>query len=124
MTSKKETGMAIFQELMPHVTIPKEMPKERMAPELGGLSMEYAFGTLWSREGLDRRSRSLVTLGILIALKASKELEYHFPIAMTNGLTKEELDEVIYHASAYAGFPAASEASHVAQEVLLNQKNK
>jgi 4-carboxymuconolactone decarboxylase len=84
------------------------------AGELGKLAYEYVFGQLWSRPGLDRRSRSLVTLGILIALRASDELNFHFPAALRNGLTRKEIEEVIYHASGYAGFPAAAAARSLA----------
>lgn len=86
--------------------------------EIGELAVQYAFGTLWSREGLGRRERSLVTLGILIALRATEEMEYHFPLALKNGLTREELAEVVYHSSGYAGFPAAATARQVARRVI------
>ena len=118
MDSKKEAGLKIFHELMPDIQGADFQTSERFAGELGTLSLENVFGTLWTRPGLDRRSRSLVTLGILIALRASGEMAFHFPIALRNGLTREELEEVIYHATAYAGFPAATEASHVAAKVL------
>jgi len=62
--------------------------------------------------------REEVTLGILIALRAEGELRLHFPIALRNGLTRGELGEVVYHATAYAGFPAASTAGRIGQEVL------
>src|SRR5580704_5368435 len=65
---------------------------------LGRMGFDTVFGQLWSRPGLDRRSRSLVTLGILIALRATEELKFHIPAALKNGLSKEELEEVIYHA--------------------------
>src|SRR3954471_3363876 len=84
------------------------------APELMELGIENVFGKLWSRDGLSRRDRSLVTLGILIALRSTDELAAHFAIARNNGLTDDELAEVIYHASGYAGFPAASTARNVA----------
>lgn len=119
---KQQIGLDIFHELLPEVRNVGQQSPDSIAPELSNLSLEYAFGTLWSREGLDRRSRSLVTLGILIALRASKELSFHFPIAMTNGLSKEEIDKVIYHATAYAGFPAASEAANVAKTVLKKEE--
>lgn len=119
---RQQIGLDIFHELLPDVQNVGQQSPDSIAPELGNLSLEYAFGTLWSREGLDRRSRSLVTLGILIALRASKELSFHFQIAMTNGLSKEEIDEVIYHATAYAGFPAASEAANVAKTVLKKEE--
>lgn len=91
-------------------------------PTFGGdiamLAKENVFGNLWARCGLSRRDRSLVTLGILIALRADNELRYHFPIAIRNGLSRGELEEVIYQASGYAGFPAAGSARVVAQETL------
>jgi 4-carboxymuconolactone decarboxylase len=82
------------------------------------LVKQNVFGNVWPRCGLSRRDRSLVTLGILIALRADFELRYHFPIAVRNGLTRSELEEVIYQASAYAGFPAAASARVIAQETL------
>jgi 4-carboxymuconolactone decarboxylase len=84
------------------------------SPDIGGwmteLSMDNVFSKLWLREGLDLRGRSLLTLGILIGMRAYEELTVHFPIAVKNGCTLEELNEVIYHATAYAGFPAANNA--------------
>ncbi|MFM6832791.1 MAG: carboxymuconolactone decarboxylase family protein [Novosphingobium sp.] len=86
--------------------------------EIGELAVENVFGNLWAREGLGRRERSFVTLGILIALRATEELHYHFPIALRNGLTKDEIAEVIYHCSGYAGFPAAASARQVAKSIF------
>jgi 4-carboxymuconolactone decarboxylase len=84
------------------------------SPDIGGwmteLSMDNVFSKLWLREGLDLRGRSLLTLGILIGMRAYEELTVHFPIAVKDGCTLEELNEVIYHATAYAGFPAANNA--------------
>ena len=84
------------------------------APEFPRLAFENAFVQLWSRPGLGLRERSLVTLGILIALGNEGELRSHLASAVRNGLTREELEEVIYHASAYAGFPRAASARAVA----------
>jgi 4-carboxymuconolactone decarboxylase len=89
--------------------------------ELGVLAMDNVFASLWVRPGLDLRGRSLLTLGILIALRAYDELTVHFPIALANGCTVEEIEEVIYHASAYAGFPAANSARRAATESLRKQ---
>ncbi|NTG90886.1 carboxymuconolactone decarboxylase [Agrobacterium rhizogenes] len=83
--------------------------------EIGLISV---WGALWARDGLSRRDRSLVTLGILIALNAETELRTHVKIALTNGLTKDEIAEVIYHSSGYAGFPAAVAARTAAREAL------
>ena len=94
------------------------LPEGTFAPELSELALVNVFGRLWAREGLDARSRSLLTLGMLIALQAADELKIHFMIALQNGLTREELEEVVYHATGYAGFPAASEAGRIAAEVF------
>ena len=90
--------------------------------EIFELSMDNVFAKLWVREGLDLRGRSLVTLGILIALHAYDELKVHFPIALKNGCTLKELEEVIYHSTAYAGFPAANVARRAALETLRAEK--
>ncbi|MET7335382.1 carboxymuconolactone decarboxylase family protein [Nonomuraea sp. NPDC005650] len=90
----------------------------RLGEELVEIGLTSVWGSLWARAELGRRDRSLVTLGILIALGAETELKTHFQIAMTNGLTKEEIAEVIYHASGYAGFPAATAARNAAREAL------
>ena len=94
----------------------------RFAGEMAQLSLDNVFARLWIREGLDLRARSLLTLGILIALRAYDELLVHFPIAVKNGCTIEELEEVIYHATAYAGFPAANVARRAALETLRREK--
>ncbi|CPR09175.1 gamma-carboxymuconolactone decarboxylase subunit like protein [Mycobacterium bohemicum DSM 44277] len=120
MTDSRAQGLEVFREMMPGL-IPDGVTSLRdggVAGELGDLTIDHVFGALWTRPGLDRRSRSLVTLGALIALRATEELRYHFPIALRNGLTQEEVDEVIYHSAGYAGYPAAATARGVAREVL------
>ena len=91
------------------------------ANELGALAFDNVFAKLWVRPGLDLRARSLVTLSILIALRADDELKLHFPIALANGCTLQELEELIYHATAYAGFPAANCARAAATESFRKQ---
>ena len=120
MTNLRDEGLRVFRELLPGVLPDGEVDfgADGFAPELMDIGVESVFGRLWTRDGLSRRERSLVTLGILIALRASDELHAHFRIARTNGLTDEELAEVIYHASGYAGFPAASTARNIAAEAL------
>jgi 4-carboxymuconolactone decarboxylase len=115
MTNLRDEGLRVFRELLPGVLPDGDIDfGDGFAPELMDIGIESIFGKLWTREGLSRRDRSLVTLGILIALRATDELKFHFKIARNNGLTDEELAEVIYHASGYAGFPAAATAKNVA----------
>jgi 4-carboxymuconolactone decarboxylase len=126
MTNLHDDGLQVFRELLPGV-LPDgpndqvDFGSDGFAPELMDIGIESVFGRLWAREGLDRRDRSLVTLGILIALRASEELHFHFKIARNNGLTDDELAEVVYHASGYAGFPAAATARNVAAKALAEE---
>jgi 4-carboxymuconolactone decarboxylase len=120
MTETRTEGLNVFKELMPGIITDdvKSLRDGGFADELGELSIDHVFGSLWTRPGLDRRSRSLVTLGVLIALRAEEELKFHFPIALRNGLTIEEIEEVVYHIAGYAGFPAAATARKIGREVL------
>ena len=78
----------------------------------------YAWGDVWNRPGLDRRQRSMITLAAVTALGAEKELELHVRGALNNGLTPEEIREVIIHAGLYAGIPTANAAMRIADEAL------
>jgi 4-carboxymuconolactone decarboxylase len=118
MTDVRTQGLQVFRELLPGALQDDDLRDGKFADELLEIGIDNIFGRLWTREGLSRRDRSLVTLGILIALRATDELKFHVQIARTNGLSEEEIAEVIYHASGYAGFPAASTARAVAREAL------
>jgi 4-carboxymuconolactone decarboxylase len=81
-------------------------------------TMEHAWGAVWTREGLDRKTRSIVTVSMLIALRAHGPLKGHVRGALTNGVTQEEIREIIMHSAAYCGYPAALAAMKVAKEVI------
>ncbi|MCV7280836.1 carboxymuconolactone decarboxylase family protein [Mycolicibacterium flavescens] len=120
MTDVREQGLQVFRELLPGV-LPDgdvELPTGNFADEMFGLALDSVFGRLWTRDGLSRRDRSLVTLGVLIALRADEELKLHFKIARTNGLSDAEIAEVLYHCTGYTGFPAATSAMKIAEETL------
>jgi 4-carboxymuconolactone decarboxylase len=78
----------------------------------------YAWGDVWARDGLDRRTRSIVTLTALTALRAENEIAMHVRAAITNGLTPVEITEVLLHTAVYAGLPAANAAFAIAQKTL------
>jgi 4-carboxymuconolactone decarboxylase len=82
------------------------------------LITRYAWGEIWTRPGLDRRTRSCMTLIALVALNRMDELGMHVRAARRNGLTKEEIKEVLLHSAIYCGVPAANAAFAVAQQVL------
>jgi 3-oxoadipate enol-lactonase/4-carboxymuconolactone decarboxylase len=82
------------------------------------LITRYAWGEIWSRPGLDRRTRSAITIAMLVALGREHELAMHVRTALRNGLTADELKEVLLHAAVYCGVPAGNGAFAVAQRVL------
>jgi 4-carboxymuconolactone decarboxylase len=82
------------------------------------LITEFAWGAVWTRDGLDRRTRSAITLAILTALGHDNELALHVRAARRNGLSDDEIAEILLHTSVYAGVPAANRAFAIAAEAL------
>src|ERR1035437_1374150 len=107
---------AAFPGVLPDGDI--DLRDGKFGDELVEIGLVSVWGALWARDGLSRRDRSLVTLGLLIAQHADVELRTHVKVALTNGLTEDEIAEVIYHSSGYVGFPAAIAARTAAREVL------
>ncbi len=81
----------------------------------------YAWGAVWGRPGIDRHLRSIITVSVLTALRAEGELEMHLRAALRNGVTPDELKEVLMHVGVYAGLPAANSAFAVAARVLREE---
>lgn len=88
------------------------------AADAAAIALEAAFGAVWSRPGLERKQRSLVTLGILIGTGKSSELKNHVRAGLNNGLTVSELQEVLIQSIPYCGFPCVAEAIQATVEVL------
>jgi 4-carboxymuconolactone decarboxylase len=89
-----------------------------LTAEFQDLITRYAWGEMWTRPGLDRRTRSCVTVAMLIALNRPEELALHLRGALRNGVTRDELKEILLHAAVYCGVPAANSAFRLASEVL------
>ena len=85
------------------------------------LITRYAWGEIWARPGLDRRMRSAITLMALVALNREHELAMHIRAALRNGLTREEIKEVLLQSAIYCGVPAANGAFSVFQEVMSEE---
>lgn len=81
-----------------------------------------AWADVWDRPGLDRRTRSAITLAVLAALRAEDELAMHVRAALRNGLSPEEIAEVLLHTAVYAGLPAANAAFNIADSVIRDEK--
>ncbi|MBS1789212.1 MAG: carboxymuconolactone decarboxylase family protein [Acidobacteria bacterium] len=88
------------------------------APKLVELTDDVLFGDVWEREGLSKRDRSLITVTALIALNRTEQLRFHLGKAVENGLTREELVEVITHLAFYSGWPNAMNAILLAKELF------
>lgn len=95
-----------------------EASKTTFTTDFQELITRYAWGSVWTRPGLDRRSRSVAVLTAMIALGHWEELAMHVRAARTNGLSPDEIAEVIIQAAVYCGVPAANHAFAVAQQVL------
>jgi len=98
-----------------------ENPRERIrpiVPKLIDLTEKVLFGDVWERPGLSKRDRSLITVAALVALYRPEQLRIHLARALDNGLSKEELGEVITHLAFYSGWPTAVTAASVAKEVF------
>jgi 4-carboxymuconolactone decarboxylase len=84
----------------------------------------YAWGEIWERAGLTRRERSLITLAMLVALNREPEFRMHIRAALNNGVSTEEIREVLIHAGIYCGLPAANAAIQVAEQVIKETKDR
>ncbi|RSM76303.1 4-carboxymuconolactone decarboxylase [Amycolatopsis sp. WAC 01375] len=114
-----ETGMKVRREVLGDAHVDRAVAR---TTEFSRPFQDYitkgAWGSVWSRDGLDRKTRSCVTLAALTALHAHDELAMHVRAAVHNGLTAQEISEVLLHTAVYTGAPAANTAFAVAQRVL------
>jgi 4-carboxymuconolactone decarboxylase len=115
----QKAGEAVRREVMSDVFVDRALSNANDFDQpLQDLVMENAWGGPWTRDDLPRSTRSLITIAMLIALKAPNELKGHVRGALRNGATKEEIRGVIMQATAYCGFPAALEAMRAAREII------
>jgi 4-carboxymuconolactone decarboxylase len=112
-------GMKVRREVLgdEHVDAAVERTSDFTA-DFQDLITRYAWGEIWTRPGLDRRTRSAITLTALIAVGRFEELRMHLRAALRNGLEENEIKEVLLQSAIYCGVPAANTAFAVAQEVL------
>src|SRR5919199_1795098 len=119
MDERYEAGMKVRREVLGDEHVDRATAN---ATEFTQPFQEYitrsAWGEAWTRPGLDRRTRSCITLAVLTALRAENEIPMHVRAALRNGLTPDEIREVLLHTAVYAGVPAANSAFALAQETL------
>jgi len=90
-----------------------------IVPKLGELRDNVLFGDIWERPQMSKRDRSLITVAVLTAMYRTEELKGHMQRALDNGVTKEEILELITHVTFYAGWPTGVNAARVAKDVLV-----
>ena len=105
-------------------TSPARESLRQFAPKLIDLTENVLFGDLWERPQLSKRDRSLITCAALIATGKTEQMTFHFPNAIRNGVTQEELVELITHLAFYAGWPSAMSAAARAKELLTNKEGE
>ena len=120
---RRDAGRQVMREVLgaPYCERRDASTNDFNAP-IRRLSEEFAYGSLWTRPGIDRKTRSLVTLGMLTALNRPHEMDMHLEGAINNGCTAVEIRETLTHTVAYCGFPAAIDALRAA-EAFLRGKN-
>jgi 4-carboxymuconolactone decarboxylase len=119
MTDKKQKGMEVRREVLGNAHVDRaEASRTPLTDEFQDLLTRYAWGEIWTRPGLDRRTRSCITVAMLVALNRNDELALHVRAALTSGVTVDELKEILLQTAIYCGVPAANTAFGVAARVL------
>ena len=114
-----ETGMKIRREVLGDSHVDAASAKRNAFSEaFQDLITRYAWGEIWTRPGLPRQTRSLITVAMLVALNREEELRLHLHAALRNGATQEEIRETLLQSAIYCGVPAANSAFRIAQEIF------
>jgi 4-carboxymuconolactone decarboxylase len=117
--SDYDEGMRVRREVLGDAHVDHaEASKDEFTTDFQDFITRYAWGEIWDRPGLGRRERSVATLAVLVALRAENEIAMHVRAALRNGMTPEEIKEVILHTALYAGLPAANAAFAIAKQAL------
>ena len=124
MSNKKPSGLQVRREVMGDAFVDRALGNAtEFTQPLQDFVNEHGWGGVWNRDGLERKTRSLITLAALTALKCPQELKGHVRGALNNGCTVEEIRETLLHCAVYAGVPACVDAFRAAQEVIDEHQN-
>jgi len=119
-----EQGMKIRRDVLGDAHVDKTLKSRTDFNEaFQDLITRYAWGEVWSRPGLPKQTRSMLTIAMLVALNRGEELRMHLRAALNNGVTREQIQEVLLQSAIYCGVPAANSAFHIAQEFFAKQKS-
>ncbi len=117
-----DAGMAVRREVLGDAHVDRAIANtDAFSEPFQDFITRYAWGSVWTREGLDRRTRSCITLALMCALGHDDELAMHVRAALGNGLSAADISEVLLHTAVYAGVPAANSALKIARGVLKEE---
>ena len=114
-----ERGLALRKEVLGAEYVERSFANaDAFSTAIQELSTEYCWGAIWSRDGLSRRDRSLLNIGMISALNRPHELKLHVKAALSNGLTRDEIKEAILQVAVYCGIPAGLDSTRLAREAF------
>lgn len=117
--TRYEAGMTVRREVLGDAHVNRSLARlNAFNEEFQDLISRYAWGEIWTRPGLERRTRSMITLAMMVALNRSEEFRLHVRAAFNNGLARDDIKEVLLQTAIYCGVPAANTAFHMAEEVF------
>ncbi|MEU5566500.1 4-carboxymuconolactone decarboxylase [Micromonospora musae] len=120
---RHEAGMTVRRQVLGDAHVDRAIAgTDEFTDDFQDFITRYAWGEIWTRPGLDRRTRSCITLAVLATLHHDEELAMHVRAALRNGLTPQEVSEVLLQVGVYAGVPAANRAFKVARETLRQEE--
>lgn len=122
---RADTGMQMRRSVLGDAHVDRaQAATTDLDAEFQDLITRYAWGEIWTRPGLPRHTRSLLTIGLMVALNRGEELRMHLRAAANNGVSSDEIREVLMHCAIYCGVPAANAAFHAAKEILNDGEEK
>lgn len=117
-----EAGLAVRRAVLGDAHVDRSIAnRTEVTEEFQQLITRYAWGEIWTRDGLPRHTRSLLTIAMMVALNRSEELALHLRAAKNNGVTRDEIKEVLLQTAIYCGVPAANSAFHLADRIFREE---
>ncbi|MBI1777956.1 MAG: 4-carboxymuconolactone decarboxylase [Proteobacteria bacterium] len=116
-----EAGLRVRRDVLGDAHVERSLARRTsFNEEFQNLITRYAWGEIWTRPGLDRKTRSCITLAMMVALNRAEEFKLHVRAAFNNGLTQDDIKEILLQTAIYCGVPAANSAFHMAEEVFAS----
>jgi 4-carboxymuconolactone decarboxylase len=122
---RQDKGMTVRRAVLGDAHVDRtQTRKSAFNAEFQELITRYAWGEIWTRPGLPRHTRSLITIAMMVALNRTDEFKLHVRAAFNNGVTKDDIKEVLLQCAIYCGVPAANSAFHMAEDVFAQMDAK